>query len=205
MPPKFLYFDLGKVLVDFDVNQMFRQIGQVAGVDPARVEEVVFEDGLQGQYETGKISGPEFYEAFCQRTGTRPDYDALRRAGSEIFQLNLSILPVLTHLCHARCRLGILSNTCESHWEYCTHSYRIIAELFTVPALSYQIGAAKPDAAIFHAAAELAGVPPQEIFYVDDYADHVAGAKAVGFDAVQYASTPQFVADLRARGIRFNY
>ena len=205
MPPKFLYFDLGKVLVDFDVDQMFRQIGQVAGVDPARVEEVVFEDGLQRQYETGKISGPEFYEAFCRRTGTRPDYDALRRAGSEIFELNLSILPVLTHLYHARYRLGILSNTCESHWEYCTRRYRVIAQLFTARTLSYQIGAAKPDAAIFHAAAELAGVQPQEIFYVDDYADHVAGAREVGFDAVQYASTPQLVADLRARGIRFNY
>ncbi len=205
MQPKFLYFDLGKVLVDFDVDQMFRQIGQVAGVDPARVEEVVFEDGLQGQYETGKISGPEFYEAFCQRTGTRPDYDALRRAGSEIFELNLSILPVLTQLYHARYRLGILSNTCESHWEHCARRYRILSGLFTVRALSYQIGAAKPDAAIFHRAAQLAGTAPKEIFYVDDYADHVAGAREVGFDAVQYTSTPELVVHLRGRGIRFNY
>jgi putative hydrolase of the HAD superfamily len=205
MPPKFLYFDLGKVLVDFDVGQMFRQMAEVAGVDPARVKEVVINSGLQQQYETGQVSAREFYEAFCGQTGTRPDCDALRRAGAEIFALNLSIFPVVTQLYHARHRLGILSNTCESHWEYCTRRYRILNGLFSVQALSYRIGATKPDAAIFRKAAELAGVEPQEIFYLDDYADHIAGAEAVGFDAVQYTSTPQLVADLRSRGVRFNY
>ncbi|MHC4179710.1 MAG: HAD family hydrolase [Planctomycetota bacterium] len=205
MLPKFLYFDLGKVLVDFDVEQMFRQLGEVAGVDPARVEEVVFDAGLQQQYETGRISGSEFYEAFCRQTGTRPDYDALRRAGSEIFELKVSMLPVAAQLRQAGYRLGILSNTCESHWEFCTRRYRILSELFTVHALSYRIGVAKPEVAIFHAAAELAGVRPEEIFYVDDHAPHVAGARAAGFDAVQYTSTPQLAADLRSRGIQFNY
>jgi len=205
MPPKFLYFDLGKVLVDFDVGQMFRQMGEVAGLDPARVKEVVIDGGLQQQYETGQVSAGEFYDGFCRQTGTTPDYDALRRAGAEIFALNLSILPVVTQLYHARHRLGILSNTCESHWEYCTRRYRILNGLFRVHALSYQIGTVKPHAAVFRKAAELAGVAPQEIFYVDDYAEHIAGARAVGFDAVQYTSTPQLVADLRSRGIRFNY
>jgi len=205
MPPKFLYFDLGKVLVDFDIGQMFRQMGEVAGLDPARVKEVVIDGGLQQQYETGQVSAGEFYDGFCRQTGTTPDYHALRRAGAEIFAPNLSILPVVTQLYHARHRLGILSNTCESHWEYCTRRYRILNGLFRVHAPSYQIGTVKPHAAIFRKAAELAGVAPQEIFYVDDYADHIAGARAVGFDAVQYTSTPQLVADLRARGVPFNY
>lgn len=205
MPPKFLYFDLGKVLVDFDIEQMFRQMSEVAGVDPARVEEVVFDGGLQRQYEAGQISGPEFYEAFCRQTGTRPDYHALRRAGSEIFELKLSMVPVVAQLRHAGHRLGILSNTCESHWEFCTSRYRILTGLFTVHALSYRIGTVKPEAAIFHKAAELAGAEPQAIFYVDDYPDHIAGARAVGFDAVQYTSTPQLVADLSSRGVQFNY
>jgi HAD superfamily hydrolase (TIGR01509 family) len=205
MPPKFLYFDLGKVLVNFDAEIMFRRMGEVAGVDPARVREVVIDGGLQRQYEIGQISGREFYEAFCRQTGTRPDYGALRQAASEIFELNLSILPVVTHLYHAHHRLGVLSNTCESHWEYCTRRYRILSELFAVHALSYRIGAAKPEAAVFQKAAELAGVAPQEIFYVDDFPEHILSARAIGFDAVQYTSTPQLAADLRARGIRLNY
>ena len=42
-------------------------------------------------------------------------------------------------------------------------------------------------------------------FYVDDIAGHVAGARSVGFDAVQYTSTDALVAQLRERGVAFNY
>ena len=64
---------------------------------------------------------------------------------------------------------------------------------------------AKPEPAIFQAAAKLAGVPPNEIFFVDDTLGHVEGAKAAGIDAVQYTSTPALVAELRARGVAFNH
>jgi len=205
MPPKFLYFDLGIVLVDFSVERMFRQLSEASGVDRDRVEEVVFGDGLQEKYELGQISGREFYDAFCRRTGTRPDYDTLQQAGSDIFELNLSMLPVVTQLRQAGYRMGILSNTCESHWEHCCRRYRVIDEGFQVHALSCRIHAAKPDARVFHAAAELADHAPGEIFFVDDMAGHVAGAREVGFDAVQYTSTSALVSELWSRGLRFNY
>ncbi|MEE8450962.1 MAG: HAD family phosphatase [Thermoguttaceae bacterium] len=205
MPPKFLYFDLGKVLVDFTVERMLRQIARVARIDEDRVKDVLFGSKLQRQYESGRVTSREFYETFCEATDTRADYDALAEAGSDIFELIPSMLPVVTQLGEAGYRLGILSNTCKIHWEHCTRRFPIVADGFHVHALSYRIGACKPDAKIFHAAAELAGHPPDEIFFVDDLPEHVAGAKAVGFDAVPYTSTPQLVADLRARGVRFNY
>ena len=103
-------------------------------------------------------------------------------------------------------RLGILSNTCPSHWNWCaTGRYTLIVRAFSVYALSYELGACKPSAEIFAGAAHLAGVKPQEIFFIDDVAGHVAGAKAAGFDAVQYTTTGQLVADLRGRGLEFNY
>jgi len=205
MRPAFLYFDLGKVLVDFDMNLMCRQMGEVAGIDPARVWKVVFDGQLQWHYETGRISSTEFYETFCRATDTRPEYEALARAGSDIFELNVSLLPVVAQLQWAGYRMGILSNTCETHWQHCRRRYRMIAEAFPVQTLSYRVGAAKPDAAIFRAAAELAGVDPPEILFIDDTAGHVAGALAVGFDAVQYVSTPQLVSALRQREVRLNY
>ena len=63
----------------------------------------------------------------------------------------------------------------------------------------------KPEAAIFCKAAELADCRPEEIFYTDDIAGHVAGARAAGLDAVVYESAPQIVAELRKRGVEFNY
>ena len=138
-------------------------------------------------------------------SGTRPGCDELRHAANDIFKLNGTLLPVVTRLQQSRYRLGILSNTCENHWEYCRQRFRIVGEGFDVHALSFRIGAMKPDAAIFERAAELAGVAPDEVFYVDDIPQHVAAAREVGFDAVQYTSTPALVAELRRRGLRFNY
>jgi len=203
--PRFLYFDLGMVLLDFSVERMLRQMAAVSGVSPEALKEILFDRGLMKQYETGKISTPEFYELYCGRTGTRPDYDALCRAGSEIFSINVPMLPIVAQLRQAGYRLGILSNTCECHWQYCMEHYRFVNECFQVHVPSFQIGAVKPDAAAFRAAAELAGCRPEEMFFVDDIPAHVEGAKAVGIDAIHYSSAAQVAAELRRRGIRFNY
>ena len=205
MQPKFLYFDLGKVLVDFSYDQMLAQIGAVAGIEQEAVRAAIFDGDLLPQLESGRLSSAEFYEAFCVATGSRPAFAALAAAASEIFSLNLPVLPIVAQLQQAGYRMGILSNTCELHWDYCSGHYRVVSGGFGVHALSFRIGAAKPEAAMFHAAAELAGVRPEEIFYVDDMPQHIAGARAVGFDAVQFTTARALACDLRQRGVRWNY
>jgi glucose-1-phosphatase len=205
MPPNFLYFDLGKVLVDFSVDQMLGQMAAVAGITAQRVREAIFAGGLMREHECGRLTSREFYEALCAATGSRPDFERLAAAAAEIFSLNVPMLPLVAQLRQAGYPMGILSNTCETHWPYCRSRYRIVAEGFSVFALSYEIGAMKPEAAIFQAAAELAGCRPEEIFFVDDLPGHVAGARAAGFDAVQFTSAEALSAELRRRGIRFNY
>ncbi len=206
MQPRFLYFDLGNVLLKFDHHLAARQMGEVAGVPAEKVWEIVFASDLELRYEAGEIGDREFYEIFCRHSETRPDYDALLLAGSAIFTPNVSIFPVVAALDAAGYRLGILSNTCPGHWAYCSDGrYGLVSRSFEVFALSYEIGACKPSAKIFQAAAKLAGVAPEEIFFVDDIARHVEGARAAGFDAVQYTTTPALIADLRKRGVEFNY
>jgi len=199
--PKFLYFDLGKVIVDFDIESMFRQMGEVARVEPVVVRAVLFGGGLQKQYEGGQVSSRQFFEQFCRETNTRPDFDELIQAGSDIFELKTEMLPIIARLSQAGHRLGILSNTCEAHWEHCRRRYPVLSESFAVHALSYLMGTTKPDEVAFRSAAELAGHRAEDIFFVDDIERNVAGAVAVGFDAVQFTSIPQLLADLRQRGV----
>ncbi len=204
MTPKFIYFDLGKVLVDFSFERMCRQMGAVAGIDPQQVH-AVLAAGLQADYETGKLDSRAAHEVFCRQTGTRPDYEAFSLACNDIFTLIDSMLPVVAQLYNAGHRLGILSNTCDGHWNYCLRRFTMLRDFFSVYALSFEIGATKPDAAIFCKAAELAGCRPEEIFYTDDLPGHVAGARSVGFDAVVYTSTAELVKELGQRGVEFNY
>jgi HAD superfamily hydrolase (TIGR01509 family) len=59
----------------------------------------------------------------------------------------------------------------------------------------------KPDAAIYARAEQLACVSPGDIFFVDDRPENVAGARAMGWDAVLYHTPERLLAELEARGI----
>jgi FMN phosphatase YigB (HAD superfamily) len=202
----FLYFDLGNVVVRFDHLKGCRQMAAVAGLSPDQVFTSVFDSGLNRRCELGEVSNGAFYEQFCGATGTKPELNAFLHAASDIFTLNDPLIPVLGALEVAGYRMGILSNTCDFQWQRLMSSeYGILPAPFSVFALSFQIGAIKPDPKIYHAAAEMAGVAPKEIFFCDDVLGHVTAARDAGFDAVHYMTTASLVADLRRRGVRFNY
>lgn len=206
MAIRFLYFDLGNVLVNFSHQKMCAQMGQVAGLPAEKVWQVIFDTDLLQKYEDGTLDDRGFYDAFCAATGTTPDYDELKRAGSDIFCPNDAITPLVTQLRAAGHRMGILSNTCPAHWDHCrTSKYYATSKMFGTFALSYELGAIKPSPEIFARAAEQAGVAPAEIFFTDDIPGHVTAAKAAGWDAVPYTTPAALAADLRARGVMSNY
>jgi FMN phosphatase YigB (HAD superfamily) len=120
-----------------------------------------------------------------------------------MFQADETVVDLILRLRGFGYRTGLLSNTCEAHWQFCVnHKFPYLARLFEVTALSYELGAMKPEAAIYQAAARLAGVAPAEIFFVDDRMEHVEGACRAGFDAVLFTGVADLIAALVQRGIR---
>lgn len=206
MSTRFLYFDFGNVLFHFDHHLAARQMAAVAGIDEQQAWDVVFESELECRYESGKLSSDEFYEHFCRATGARPDKAALLHAAGAIFELNVPIVPLVAQLQSAGHRTGVLSNTCECHWNYCTSGrYALLPGAFEQIILSYEVGAMKPEPAIYQSAIKAAGVAPKEIFFIDDRQENVDGALAAGIDAVLFASVRQCAAELKSRGLQFNY
>jgi putative hydrolase of the HAD superfamily len=197
----FVYFDLGNVIVHFDHEIGCQKMADVAGCRPDQVRDAILENDTQVAFETGEIDGPGFYAHFCEATGTSPNYEDLYRASGDIFTLNVSIVPLVARLRARGIPLGVLSNTCISHWEHCTQNYRIVSDLFDVAVLSYESKSMKPDAKIYVDAIEKSGCEPGRIFFVDDRLENVEGAVAAGLDAVQYTSAFQLSEDLRQRGL----
>ncbi len=202
---RFVYFDLGKVIVDFDVEKMCRQMAEVVGTSPEFVHHLLYGEDLQRRYELGLITTDEFYEEFCARCGTRPDSDKLLDAACNIFTLNVNIVPIICRLSLVRFPLGLLSNTCEVHWVYLQRRFRGIMELFRVGCTSYQCHSMKPEIAIFRRAAQFAGCPPEEIFFVDDNEANVKGAQAAGFHASLYNGPQCLARELQSLGIPLVY
>jgi putative hydrolase of the HAD superfamily len=197
----FLYFDLGNVLLHFSHRLACQKMAAVAGISPELVRQVVFDSGLEWAYERGDISSREFYARFCAATGTTPDYEQLYVASSEIFWVNEAVVETVTALRARGHRLGILSNTCEAHWDYCLANYPLLEAMFGVHALSFRLRAMKPEPRIYAAAAEMVGVPPRAIFFTDDRTENVVAARIAGFDAVLFTTAADLLAALRDRAL----
>jgi HAD superfamily hydrolase (TIGR01509 family) len=208
--PKFIYFDLGNVLLTFNRHTACEQLAALTGVSADSVWGHLFDSGLQDRYEHGELTSEQIYEEFCRSSlgdsKDWPQYAAFHRANSDIFRLHVPIIGIVAHLHAAGYPLGILSNTCDEHWKHVANGrYTVLQRYFREVVLSFELRCAKPDVKIFLAAAERAGCDPGEIFFTDDRPENVAGARQAGIDAVDFLSPQQLAIDLRERGVRFNY
>lgn len=207
-PPQFLYFDLGKVLLSFDHGRMVRQMAGAAGVSDDAMRAALMPSGEptqgdpQWQLEAGHLSEDDYYDQLCESLGCRPPRDRLDFAASDMFEPIEASMRLLERLKAAGHRLGLLSNTNPIHWRFFMDGrFPTLNAVFEVEIGSFHVGAMKSDPVIYHAAIEQTGVPAEQIFFVDDRAENVAGAIACGIDAVLFTDTASLEADLRTRGI----
>ena len=206
MACSFLYFDLGNVLLSFCHDRMCGQLAKVAGLEARAIRQAMLETegafARQMAFERGDISAEAYYEFFCSQTGTRPDRTALELAGSDIFEPMGPSIGLMETLSQAGHRLGLLSNVGPVHWDFIRNGrFPPIPGCFETLVLSYEVRSVKPEPDIYRRAISQAGVPAEEIFFVDDRKENVAGALKAGIDAVLYTSAAQLVEDLRSRDV----
>ena len=199
---EFVYFDLGKVILDFDHELACQQIALVADVSVDEVRRVLFQTDLQRRYETGLISSDQFCDEFSVATESNSDKEALLLAGSDIFSLNRPVEPLITGLTEGNIPIGILSNTCQAHWEFIFERYAIVRR-FSQTILSFEVKSMKPDQQIYREAIKAAGVEASNIFFMDDRIENVQGAKSAGMDAVLFRNATELAQQLRDRSLEF--
>jgi putative hydrolase of the HAD superfamily len=62
--------------------------------------------------------------------------------------------------------------------------------------ISAEVGVVKPDSRIYRKALETLNVAPAESVFLDDFPDNVAGARAVGMQAIHFKQVDQALAEL---------
>lgn len=191
---------MGNVLVHFSHDRMCTQMGSLCGRSCDDVRRLLFDSGLQWNFERGLMTAEQFHERFQECVGQSVPFDDLVHAGSDIFELNASIVPVLDILKARGHRLVLLSNTSVSHFEFVSRNYDVL-DRFDDFVLSYQVGAIKPEPAIFEAALNRAGCPAGECFYTDDIPKYVETGRQFGLQAEVFTDTAGLIGQLRQRGI----
>jgi glucose-1-phosphatase len=184
MRPDFVYFDLGNVLLFFDHHLAMRKMAKVAGVSASDMHSIVMDSELQIEYETGLISGRHFADRIAQAVGKPLNADEILQAAADMFVPNPHILPALERIRNLGIPMGLLSNTCEAHWNWILElRYQQVVGWFSPHILSFEVKSMKPDVKIYQEAQRLAGHSPERIYFTDDREDNVAAARQQGWQA----------------------
>ncbi|MCU0228883.1 MAG: HAD family phosphatase [Bryobacterales bacterium] len=200
MPYRALFFDLGNVLVPFDFRRSYGALEACSPLTIAEMSARLRASTLAPDYECGRLDDGQFFQSMSALLELECSLDDFREIWNCIF-LPPTLVPeeLLVDL-RPRYTLLLLSNTNAMHFEFlrrhCPH-LRHFHHLI----LSHEVGAQKPDAAIYRQALEAVGVRPEEVFFTDDLQENIEAARALGIDGEQFVGVETLEQHLRARGI----
>lgn len=196
-----LLFDLGRVLLDIDVERAVHVWAPHSRMPREALRARFTSDEPFQRHETGHLDNDGYFAHLrqalaldCDLPVVQQGFDAL--IVGEIQETVRLLEQVRTQLpCYA------ISNTNPSHLAAIERGFPGFLPRFTRVFVSHQIGHRKPQPAAFEHVLRAIGVPPPEVLLFDDLADNVAGAQALGLQAVLVTGPEDVRAALAARGL----
>jgi len=156
--------------------------------------------GLEREFGLGRMTATAFFRAVERSAGIpRLDDDVWIPAWRDIFTPVPAALSAL-----GRLEPGVVpvlvSNTNALHWEGVLRVAPELPRLVPLTSLSFEVGAAKPDPAIFQAALARAGARQGDALYADDKPEFVEAARTLGIDGFVVTDPGLLPGELQDRG-----
>jgi putative hydrolase of the HAD superfamily len=199
---KAVVFDFGNVLSMPQGPETMGLLAAIAGVDEKTITDVVWK--TRAEYDRGALTGADFYRGALAKVGVNLDEGslaALVRADLESWaNLNPETVKLADDAKAAGFKVGILSNMPLDFLALARKRFPIFK---TVDAGIYscELSVNKPEKAIYDALIAALGLSASEIVFFDDIEANVAGAKAVGINALLWKDAAQARKELSSLGV----
>ena len=200
MAIKTIIFDLGRVIVPFEFDRAYERMEALTGLNRNEIRSRIGATDLVQRFESGQVAPRDFVSRLTGQVGFSMAYEEFCELWSSIFLPDPLIPTSLVASLGERHRLLLLSNTNAIHFDMIRDTVPHISH-FDHLVLSYEVGAVKPDSAIYRAALDHAECEPAECFFTDDIPEFVEGARRMGIDAVQFTGYETLLREFRLRGI----
>ena len=175
-----------------------RQIHTATGVPSGALRPHLFGQ-LEHEFDLGRMTATAFFRAAERAAGIpRLGDDVWIPAWRDIFTPAAAALSALGRL-EPDVVPVLVSNTNALHWEGVLRVAPELPRLVPLRALSFEVGAAKPDPAHFHAALARAGARSEDALYADDRPELVEAARALGIDGFVVTDPDLLASELRDR------
>jgi putative hydrolase of the HAD superfamily len=174
----FVLFDLGGVLIEMGGLASLQELSEIVGTD--EVWHLWLASPWVRRFEKGQCSATEFSVGVVSEWGV----DVAPQRFLEIFRdWPIGPYPGTTELLRELKRsvsIGCLSNTNTMHWEHQISLWPML-DMFDVRFLSFELGFAKPDEAIFRAVTDRLPFRRERFLYFDDDEVNADAARFFGF------------------------
>jgi putative hydrolase of the HAD superfamily len=201
METKAIIFDLGRVLVNFDIRKGVFKFFNIdfPDNDDAAVQTFMHQPIFK-QYCEGKFTPVEFYENLKTTFNLNVSFEEFKVHWCGIFYPMTGMHELLEKL-SKNYRLGLLSDTDPLHWQFVNENYELV-KFIPKPVLSFQAKMVKPAKEIFQLAAQSVDCRPENCIYIDDLPKNVAGAESIGMHGIKFVSPEKLIEELNALGVK---
>ena len=188
------YFDLGGVIVRTEFQAPRQHLAERFGLEYDGLVKLVFDSETAIQASLGLISEDEHWATVARRLHL-PESET-RAVRDEFFAGDITDLHLLDFMRGLRkqYKVGLISNAWSDLRPWIVS--KKFVDAFDVMTISAEARVAKPDPRIYRIALEELGVAPAESVFLDDFPENVAGARAVGMQAIRFSRPDQALAEL---------
>ncbi|MBP2550959.1 putative hydrolase of the HAD superfamily [Neorhizobium galegae] len=189
-----MVFDVGGVFVDLDPDARNAILTSSKRWDPGLPVPAAIRE-LNTDFRLGRIDDAVYVDRAAQFYGL--SHHDVYRAETSLLKGVLQPMAALVPTLRAQHRVVCLSNTQAIHWRHIL-DHMLGADFFDACYLSHEMGLEKPDPAIYRKLAEDENVGGNDIVFVDDTAENIEAALALGWPhSIHHVTPDQTIATIK--------
>jgi 2-haloacid dehalogenase len=200
--PTRVVFDIGNVLLHWDVRLLYRRIFS----DPAVMEDFLTRV-LPPEWNLEQDRGRSWHEAEAERIALFPEHATAIRAFRARWHETVphaidGTVEILAALKNAGVPLYAITNFAPDTFREAQARFPFLADSFIDIVISGDERLIKPDPAIYRVLLERQKLQAADCVFIDDSQKNVDAAASLGFKALLFTSPDRFAGDLRELGFR---
>ncbi len=180
MRPSLILFDFDEVLAHYSRSQRVNAFAARLGIDAETAHQAIYDSGIESAADRGKFDShghAQQLSAWLQRPLSIADMVSSRAAGSTA---NLAVIALAERIAR-RYQIAILTNNGHFVREHLPSICPALFPLFNDRVYcAAQFGIEKPDPQVFIECAKVLQTPPEQIVFIDDRPENIAGAMSIG-------------------------
>ena len=190
-------WDMGGVLIRTEDRHPRAALAAEYGLTYEMLESIVYGSRTAVEASVGHITAETHWKSV--QALLKISDDALPRFKHEFWAGDVCDTDLVTRINNLRpeIKTGLLSNAWDDARTGVGAQYPFL-QVFDVSVFSAEIKLAKPDHAIFQWMLDQLNLPAEQTIFVDDMAENVNAAKAVGMQAIRFQTRDQVIQELQA-------